>query len=311
MNASPFLSNSSTQLPIDQLIAALATRQHGVVSRKQLRELKLSSGDITYRCKVGRLHRVYRGVYSVGHSDVSIAGRRMAATLACGPKAYISHLTAGLEWELLDAPELPIHVTTARSKKPKLKDIDPHLSALPADEVGVMDGVLPITNLARTVLDLAATDLGDIRLRVVVAKAKCDADVKALIERYPIRRGVPRLRRILAAKPLVGLPASDLEIEFLEWLVARKLPLPELNQRLYINGTTIYPDCLWRDQKVIAEVDSKRHHDNWAQRTSDMARHTALAALGWRTVYVTKAALTEGYALERDLRRALGRVAAA
>jgi very-short-patch-repair endonuclease len=143
-----------------------------------------------------------------------------------------------------------------------------------------MDGVLPITGLARTVVDLSSTDISDTRLRVV------------------------------AAKPIVGLPAGDLEIQFLEWLVARGFPLPGLNQRLDLNGRAIYPDCMWRRERVIAEIDSKKHHDNWAQRTRDMARHTALAALDWRTVYVTKAALAESYALERDLKRALSRVTA-
>jgi hypothetical protein len=288
-------------------IGRVATGQFGVISRQQLLALGLSSSTIGRMIDWGWLHPVFRGVYAVGHARVSITGRRVAATMVCGPSAFISHRTAAHEWEWIDLPRGPIELTTARAKKPRYEGVRAHLAALPPDEVGAMDGVLPITNKARTVFDLAATDLSETRLRVVLAKAKCDADVRVLMERYPRRKGAAKLRAALGAKPLVGLPASDLEIQFLEWLVARGIPLPELNQRLVIDGKTIYPDALWRAAKVIAEIDSKKHHDNWAQRTSDMARHTALAALGWRTIYVTKAALTEGDALERDLKRALSR----
>jgi Transcriptional regulator, AbiEi antitoxin len=291
-------------------IGRVATTQLGVISRRQLLMLGLSSSAIGRLVAAGWLHPLYPGVYAVGHANVSITGRRVAATLACGPSAFISHRTAAHEWELIDLPRGPIELTAARSKKPRMRGIRAYVSALPADEVGRMDDVLPITNRPRTVLDLSSTDISDTRLRVVLAKAKCDADVRALIARYPTRHGVPRLKKALAAKPLKGLPASDLEIQLLEWLVARGLPLPELNQRLDLNGTTIYPDCMWRAQRVIAEVDSKKHHDNWAQRVTDMARHTALAALDWRTVYVTADALAEGYALERDIRLALSRVTA-
>jgi hypothetical protein len=297
------------QVWIERRLARLATRQHGVVARSQLRRLGLSARAIDRRIAAGRLHPLYRGVYAVGHMSLSIAGRRMAAVLACEPSAFLSHRTAAHEWELIDLPRGPIDVTVARRNKPRLEGIRAHLSALPTDEVGRMDNI-PITNLARTVLDLSSVRMSDTRVRVALAKAKCDTDLRTLIERYPARPGVPRLRKMMSAKPLVGLPASDLEIQFLEWLVARGLPLPELNQSLDLNGTRIYPDCIWRNQRVIAEVDSKKHHDNWAQRTSDMARHTALAALDWRTVYVTAYALGESYALERDLRLALGRVTA-
>src|SRR5881628_1463800 len=104
MSASNLRSNSSTQLWIDRQIARLATRQFGVVSRRQLLGLGLTPGEITYRVKLGRLHPVHRGVYAVGHASFATAGRRMAAVLATGPLAYLSHSTAAHEWELIDMP---------------------------------------------------------------------------------------------------------------------------------------------------------------------------------------------------------------
>jgi predicted transcriptional regulator of viral defense system len=308
MDASNLLSNNSTQIWIDWWIARIATRQHGVIARRQLLGIGLTAGEITYRIKVGRLHRLHRGVYSVGHESVSVAGRRMAAVLACGPSAFLSHRTAGGMWALIDPPSGPIDVTTARRNKPKRDGVRSHLSVLPDDEVDRMDNI-PITTMARTIVDLSSTKLSDTRMRVVLAKAEqLELDwavLRALVDRHARRPGVPRLRRLIADDLLDGVPASELEIRFLEWLVAKGLPLPQLNQNLYLNGAWIRPDCMWREQRVIAEVDSRKHHNDWAQRQRDNARHTALAAQDWKTVRVTAHALAESNALERDLRALL------
>lgn len=308
MDESPFDRDYHGQTAIDRRIAALATRQSGVISRAQLRRLRLSLDQIDRRVTARRLIPLYRGVYAVGHGVVGTRGRRTAAALACGKSAHISHRAAGHEWSLVDSASDLIDVTLNRRRKPQLEGIRPHLCALPEDEVGHM-GCLPITNLARTVIDLASTSLSNFGLRVVLAKAerqKLDwRDLEALVARYPRRHGVPRLRRVIAAEQLVGLPNGPLEMRLAEWLVARDLPLPEFNQWVHVHGIWVRPDAMWRRQQVLAEVQSRQHHDGWLGRVDAAERLTALTAAGWKAVEITARALAEGTRLERDLRALL------
>jgi predicted transcriptional regulator of viral defense system len=98
--------------PVDAAIAALATRQHGVVEYRQLLALGLSRQSIDHRVRAGRLHRIHRGVYAVGHRRLTQRGRWMAAVLAGGKAAVLSHRSAAALWEIL--PSRGLHVTTPR-----------------------------------------------------------------------------------------------------------------------------------------------------------------------------------------------------
>jgi hypothetical protein len=289
-------------------MAALATRQHGVVAHWQLRKIKMSRTMIRDRRLAGRLHPLYRGVYAVGHRDVSRAGRRMAAVLVCGKTACLSFWAAGNALNVANARSGKIDVTLDARSKPKHKGVRPHLSKLPPDEKTEIDGI-PTTSLARTIVDLSSTDITDFGLRVVLAKAEREKldwrDLHKLVARYPRRHGVPRLRRIMQADQLVGLPNGPLEIDLGEWLLARDLPLPEFNQPVQIHGIWVRPDAMWRKQKVLAEMQSRRHHDGWLGRVTDAERLTALTAAGWQAIPITARALNEGDALERDLRSLL------
>src|SRR3954452_22681895 len=105
----------------DQIISRIAARQHGVITLGQLVEAGLSPSGISRRVAAGRLHRVYRGVYAVGHAGLSNEGRWMAAVLACGEGAVLSHRSAAEHWKLLEPFTSPIHVTvrgdSGRSKR--------------------------------------------------------------------------------------------------------------------------------------------------------------------------------------------------
>src|SRR5262249_43417059 len=152
-------------------------------------------------------------------------------------------------------------------------------------------------------VDLSSNDLTDFGLRVVLAKAEREKldwrDLDKLVARYPRRHGVPRLRRIMAEDQLVGIPASPLEIRLGDWLTARGLPLPEFNQDIEIDGAWLKPAALWRKPKVLAEVQSKAHHDGWLSRLADADRLTAFQAAGWQAIQITDRALREGTRLER------------
>jgi hypothetical protein len=135
-------------LMIDRLIAALAEGQHGVVAVWQLLELGLGRGAIQYRVSIGRLHLVHRGVYAVGHRKLTRHGYWMAAVLAYGPDAVLSHRSAAALWGIGQS-SYKIDVTTRHSKRSR-KTIRAHASKLDLEDRAVHDGI-PVTSVARTI----------------------------------------------------------------------------------------------------------------------------------------------------------------
>jgi len=145
---------------VGQALSTLAARQHGVVSRGQLRHLGLSETAIQRAVDAGRLHRVFRGAYAVGHPSIGERGRLRAATLACGDAAVISHRSAGGLLGLLDKGPVVIDVIAPPSRGRKIDGIRFHRVRPPRrDEVGTVTGI-PCTSPARTLVDLAGT-VGD------------------------------------------------------------------------------------------------------------------------------------------------------
>src|SRR5690242_1574403 len=105
------IRTQSASPPVDGAVATLARRQHGVVARRQLRELGMSDRGIAHRVAAGRLHRIHTGVYAVGHAALGARGRWMAAVLACGPTAVLSHASAGALWDLRRSDTATVDVT--------------------------------------------------------------------------------------------------------------------------------------------------------------------------------------------------------
>jgi hypothetical protein len=171
-------------------IAALAARQHGVVSRAQLLALGLGQGAIDHRVVRGLLHPVHRGVYAVGHSVLGPRGQWLAAVLAAGPGAVLSHSSAAALWGIRDAARARPEVTVARRRR--LTSVTTHRIALAEDEITINDGI-PVTTPARTLVDLAE-QLTPQRLERAVHEAEyrrltSPLSVDALLTRHPKRRG--------------------------------------------------------------------------------------------------------------------------
>lgn len=191
------------------------------------------------------------------------------------------------------------------------KAIEFHSARLPSDEVTVLDCV-PITTVSRTLLDLAAV-LGEHDLLIAVDEAEKrelgDAlSLPALLERHRGERGAGRLRRVIERAGF-GVPIEALEEAFARFVADRGLSRPELNSALSIDGSSVSPDCLWREQRLIVELHSIRHHGTGAAISRDATRDRRLLLAGWDVIHVTWAQLhdrREAAALERDLRRALG-----
>lgn len=252
----------------DVEIAEIAAKQHGVISSQQLRSSGLSRDTISRRNEAGRLHRVHRGVYAVGHAALSNEGRWMAAVLACG--AVLSHRSAAALWGLLPAGHGPVEVTIAgQGGRAPRTGVRLHRSrTLTARETTRRMGI-PVTTPARTLADL----------RRVVSQRE--------------------LRRAIRQADALGLPLgpdaahdgtrSDLERRFLGLCRRNRLPLPTVNA--VVAGLEV--DFLWRERRLVVETDGYRYHRGRAAFEDDRDRDLRLRALSYEVLRLTYRQLTD------------------
>jgi very-short-patch-repair endonuclease len=276
----------------DRATAQIAERQHGLISLEQLRRLGMDESTARRRAKVGTLYRVHRGVFSVGHPRLDADGRWMAAVLACGPGAVLSHRSAAALWGLRENRRASIDVT-APNRRGRIPDgIDAHRdgSVTLADRTEVHG--IPCTTVARTLLDLAAVipvwELKKAISEAEVLRVLDHAAVRRLIRRSRGRRGVARLRMLLDdIHPLTRRTRSEMERLFLDMCVRARLSQPEVNVSLVIDGACVKPDFLWRDAGLIVEADSRRYHDTDSAFQHDRRREQRLLLAGWRVARCT------------------------
>jgi very-short-patch-repair endonuclease/predicted transcriptional regulator of viral defense system len=271
---------------IDRRIAALATGQHGVVSRRQQRLLGLSEDAIDRRVSRGRLHVVHRGVYSVGHPILRIEGRWMAAVLAAGTNAVLSHATAATAWELRPPGTGAIHVTVPGDPgRKRRRDIRIHRSTTltPADTTSHRG--IPVTTPVRTIVDLARTLTGR-----PLEQALDRADHRRVIdfaelERRPLPRSLQaQLSRYIAANPT----RSELEERFLALCDEHGLPRPRTNT--VIEGIEV--DFAWRHGRLLVEVDGYAYHRSPSAFETDRERDVHLTLAGWTVLRFTWTQIT-------------------
>jgi Transcriptional regulator, AbiEi antitoxin/Protein of unknown function (DUF559) len=274
---------------LDTAIADIAGRQYGVVSRRQLISLGLGEDAIDARLRLGRLHRLHRGVYAVGHEAIAREGHWMAAVLTGGTGSVLSHRSAAALWGIATFSGA-IEITSPRNTRSR-GAVRRHWALLPPDEVTVLDGI-PVTSVHRTLFDYAGISPVD-RLEAAVREAEFRRlwdrlSLPALLARYPGSRGNANLRLCLERLGRTpGFTRSDLEELFLPFLDRFGLPRPHLNARLEAQGQWIEVDCLWRDECLIVELDSRVAHETRAAFEKDRDRDRRLQAVGWRVVRIT------------------------
>jgi very-short-patch-repair endonuclease len=288
------MPNKSAIRRPDAAIARIATSQHGVVTRAQLVEAGLLPSGISDRLTAGRLHRLHRGVYAVGHPKVSNEGRWMGAVLACGNDAALSHQSAAQLWGMLrgrpslqdlgaDGP--PIHVTIPGHRGRKRRRgirIHRSITLSPAD-VTRRAGI-PVTNPARTITDL--------------------------------RRMLPskQFARALREAEYLGLPVgtniepdrtrSELEASFLALVRRHRLPTPEVNARV----DNYVVDFLWPANRLIVEVDGWQSHGTRSAFEQDRVRDACLKVLGYEVLRFTWRRLeSDPLNVSKTIRQLLGR----
>jgi predicted transcriptional regulator of viral defense system len=269
-----------------QAIAVLAKRQHGVVTYTQLRKLGLSSSAIGRLVDAGRLHRLYRAVYAVGHTALTRHGQLMAALLACGPEAVLSHTTAGERWVMLPLVPGPIHVTVPRSVRGHPGIAIHRVRALDRRDWMVRDG-LRLTSVPRTLLDLAEV-LPERRLRKAAQEAARERRfneraIRELLDRSPGRRGHKRLRTLLTDAVIEPKSRSELEDRFHQLVHEAGLAPPEPNAKLL--GYRV--DALWRNEKIVVELDGFQDHGTRERFESDRERDARLQLAGFTVLRFT------------------------
>lgn len=285
-------------------MAELAEGQHGIVSGRQLRLLGYSPDTTEREAITGRLHRLHRDIYAVGHGAVSRQGECLAAVLACGDRALLSHRSAAWLWGLTVRWQRPVEVTasTRRIDRGKIR-VHSAPALIPADRSLCQD--VPVTAVARTLLDVAAVEPRTLRWALDRAERQGQLDLielDALIARSRGFRGVARLRDTLEGYRIPAFTRSGLERRFLELVREAGLPLPSMNS--FVVGFEL--DAYWPRERFAVELDTYDYHGTSTAFEADRLRQEDLKLVGIELTRITGRRLTrEPGAVMSRLRRLL------
>jgi len=247
----------------DQIIAKLAWRSHGVVTRRRLLAAGVSRHEITSRIARGSLIVVYPGVYRVGHRAPSVEANYMAAVLACGEGALLMSAAAAHLYGLIKG-QPPTPVVRTRKER-RIKGIETHRTR--RDQRGTEWKGIPITTVPQTLIDLTALMPTD-----QLARAAHEAQVRFGIRPDPAMP--PKLRAILLGHIPVTL--SELEARFLTLLAENGLPRPKTNRI----ASKRRVDCRWPDHRLTVELDSYTFHNTRHAWEQDRRREREAHARG-------------------------------
>ena len=284
----------------------MADRQHGVVALRQLEALGFKRWTVKRSMHRWRLRPVHRGVYAVGTSTLSMQGYWLAAVLAYGEGAVLSHRSAAAHWGLIGRRRSRVDVTSPHGRAGR-PGIALHECKIDADDFVVVRST-PVTKVARTLFDLA--EVVDFR-RLERAWEEADRlkllEIKAMervVERGYGRHALKPIRRLLAEARAVPITRSALEDRFTAFCRERNFPEPATN--VTVLGYEV--DAFWPDKRLVVELDGFAYHGHRAAFERDRARDAALQAAGYGVIRLTHRRLQrETEAVDRELRLALGR----
>jgi uncharacterized protein DUF559/putative AbiEi antitoxin of type IV toxin-antitoxin system len=287
----------------DVLVARRAADAWGVLSLDELFACGLSRNAVSERVRGGRLHRIHCGVYAVGHTNVTLEGRFLAAVKACGPGAVLSHVSAAALWGFVPwddrYPEVTVFGTSPRTHR----GLRVHRTCrLERRDITRREGI-PVTAPARTLLDLAAVlDYPRLRRAARQAQSLMRVNIPQLVEilgRLGARRGARKLARVVATGP--APTRSELEDAVLDLMLRGGLAHPDVNVALWLSGCRTVPDFRWPEHRLVVEADGAAWHDNQLAREDDAERQALLEAHGERVLRVTwdQAIVRPGQTLSR------------
>jgi very-short-patch-repair endonuclease len=257
-----------------------------VLTRRDLEALGFSKMAIDHRIATGRLHLISRGIYVVGRRELTPHGRWMAAVLACGDDAALSHRSAAELWGIGKEWEGRIDVTIQRDSRITRRGIKVRRRpSLPEGSVVGRFGI-PVTNPTQTLVDVA-TELKPLRLE----RAVNQADVHDLVDPETLRRSLDAYAGMPGAKTLrtmldrhtFRLSDSDLEIYFRPLALTAGFPLPLSKQ--WVLGYEV--DFHFPDHGLIVETDGLRYHRTPAQQARMVKRDQTHTSHGFRVLRFT------------------------
>jgi hypothetical protein len=226
------------------------------------------------------------GVYAVGHRRLSGDGRLMAGLLACGSGAVLSHRSAGHVWGIRPSASRRIEVTVPRTRRGRPGIAMHRTRSLLPDEVAVHDG-FPVTSVGRTLVDLAGVLRRDELAQAIGQAERLGLfdlpEIEAACARGNGRRGVRSLTRLLARYCEPAFTRSELERRFAALCDRHALPLPSFNVNLH--GHEV--DALWKDHRLVIELDGWEWHRTRAAFERDRRRDAELARAGYRVLRFT------------------------
>ena len=254
----------------DIAVAELAAREQGVLTIDELRACGLNKVAIGVRVRRGNLHLLYRGVYAVGHTNLTREARFLAAVKACGVRSVLSHYSAAALHDLVywDGRPFDVSAPTKRTH-PRINVHRPKRI-----ERVIVKGI-PVTPKLRTVIDLSKT-ADEKTVKRALRQAKFSA---AELDELP--RGIIDLGAVATRSPL--------EDQVRDLVVDAGLEPPLVNAPYRLPNRTVYPDLWWPSIRVVVEVDSKEWHDDPLARYEDAERQAELEAAGERVMRVTSA----------------------
>jgi very-short-patch-repair endonuclease len=287
------MSHTSVQdhHPPDARLARIARRQHGVVTHRQLAAVGIAGSALRSRVEAGRLVRLYRGVFAVGHVQRTREARWIAAVMACGRGAVLSHFDAAALWRIHEGCGPNVHVTATGYAGRKLPRVHAHRSRqLDTADVTVKDAI-PVTTVARTLIDLTDLLSSDRVLRAIrEAEYLGLLDLDALfaaVQRAHGRHNINVLTQAIERHRPGQIVRQELEHCFLELVHQAGMDEPETNVKVQTRRRTYTVDCLWRKEGVVVELDGRSAHARAMAFEEDRARDAALSAIGLRPLRFT------------------------
>jgi hypothetical protein len=271
----------------DTLVANRAADAYGVLSLDELFACGLTEDEVRGRVARGQLHRIYRGIYAVGHPGLTREGRWLAAVKACGPGAVLSHHSAGMLYGFVRYEDRLPQVTTTVGRT--VEGVRTYRARrLHCEDVARHRGIR-VVSAARVLFELAAS-WEDRALRRAMSRAQSLhlTNLRLLgqqLDRAQGRGGRKRYARVLATGP--PPTRSELEDRLLDLVVAGGFARPDVNVPLRIGGRRLIPDLRWPAQRLVVEADGALWHDNPQARADDAERQALLEAHGERVLRVT------------------------
>src|SRR4051794_14738686 len=261
-------------------VAALATRQHGRVALAQVRALGIGPGAVDKAVASGRLHRVHRGVYAVGHLAPSAEGRWMAAVLACGPGALLSHRSAACLWGVRDGEGPRVDVTVPGRGGRRRPGIAVHRSALRADDDAAERAGIPVASVARVLVDLSF----DLELDDLVRTVR-EAQYRRLFDLAAVQGALARRPSRALARVLEDLTPSTSPLEDAFLRLVDRYGLPRPVGQAAVLGYRV--DFFWPHARLVVQLDGHRAHSTLDAFQGDRAQTNVLQLAGYLVLRFT------------------------